>query len=298
MKLKLNSLAAAVLVALAAGGAQAQLANTTDNLGNSSLIFVAIDSNNNTSFIANLGLSMSDFLPGATRTQGGSNINWAFNGGTAGTSTDSAVSGIDYKTNFTTFATTQSGGDLKWAVFSGDDFSGPVDSTNSINGKGWLITGNPTAAVMAGVTTVAGTTNGLGNLGNFIATAANKGSLTSATSGSAAVTSTDGLAWIEGTSSIKGRFGTSNTAWTYYSNNNIASRFTQQIAVTSNPDVFQIGDPTGALNSLAANPGTFNFDVASGNLTWQVSPVPEPSSLAMLIAGLVSVGTIARRRKS
>ena len=49
--------------------------------------------------------------------------------------------------------------------------------------------------------------------------------------------------------------------------------------------------------TIAAPPGTFGR-VNITTLNGSVSPVPEPESLAMLLAGLGLVGTIARRRKT
>lgn len=68
-------------------------------------------------------------------------------------------------------------------------------------------------------------------------------------------------------------------------------------------DFYEIGFGPG----LGSNPinngaklyaGTFSFDATAGTLTYQTAPIPEPSTYALMAAGMVLVAGLARRRRS
>jgi hypothetical protein len=67
---------------------------------------------------------------------------------------------------------------------------------------------------------------------------------------------------------------------------------------------YQINTVTGngqtAIGAVGAKryAGTFSFDAAAGTLTYQTAPIPEPSTYALMAAGMVLVGGLARRRRS
>ena len=287
MKLNFKMVTLAAL-AMLAGGAQAAVANSTagSSMGNSSLLFVAVDVNSNAGLVIDLGLSMSDFtnVPSAALPQG----NWNF--ATDSTSFGSAT-GNSWSAAYNSFKSAQSGGDLLWGVVAGDQVTGAVSATNPIAGRGLLATGNPTAANMTSVTLAGPTGTALTNFSLFVATAANLGTMTTANNGAAATTSANGEAWLP--VRMGDKFGGS-LAWSYLLANGAVSNFQWQQNLTANPVVFQLGNPT-ATDSLAASPLTFSFDIATNTL---VAAVPEPSTYAMLIAGLVAVGFMARRRQA
>ncbi|MBH1987020.1 MAG: PEP-CTERM sorting domain-containing protein [Burkholderiales bacterium] len=53
-----------------------------------------------------------------------------------------------------------------------------------------------------------------------------------------------------------------------------------------------------AIAGGAATPGVLRLDASTGVLSYTVSAVPEPSTYAMLVAGLVVAGAAARRRRA
>jgi len=289
MKLKFNALVAAAAL-VAAGGAQAALDNVTSvNRGNSSVLFVAVDTTAPISFSADLGLNMIDLLPGAARTAAGTTTGWSFRNNT---STDSAITGNAWSAAYATFLSAASAPNIRWGVIAGDFISGiPVTALNAISGQGWLATGNATVAQMTAANTSAPTANGLTAMNNFYASTNNLGTFISNNNG--AGTATSGGAY----GAMLGTFNGPNT-WNYLTANGVASTFQYQRQTVANPAVFQIGGVTTLLdNTFNALPTTFNFDFASGNLV-MATPVPEPGTYAMLLAGLAAVGFMARRRSN
>ena len=283
MNFKMVSLAA---LAVLAGGAQAAVTGSLVAPGNSSVLFVALDANSNTGLVIDLGLNMSDFsnVSSANLPQG----SWNF---ADNTTTFGAVTGNSWSAAYDTFKAAQSGGDFTWGVIAGDSVTGAsVTASNAIIGRGVLTTGTPSAANMTSVVNGTSLGNGLGNFNNFVAAAANRGNLAAANNGGAATTSSDASAWQP--TLIGDRFG-GNIPWSYMLSNGAVSNFQWIQQVTANPVVKQFGDVT-TTDSLSATPLTFSFDIATNTL---VAAVPEPSTYAMLIAGLAAVGFVARRRR-
>jgi hypothetical protein len=90
-----------------------------------------------------------------------------------------------------------------------------------------------------------------------------------------------------------GNFNGAST-WNYMVANGVSSTMQYQQQVVANPYVFQLGAGAHVDNTFNATPLTFTFDIASGQL---VAAVPEPSTYALMLAGLVGVGYLARRRQ-
>ena len=291
MKLKFNALVAAVAL-VTAGGAQAGLDNVTGvNRGNSSVLFVAVDRTAPISFSADLGLNMIDLLPGTARTAAGTTTGWSF---INNTSTDSAITGNAWSAAYATFLSTASAPNVRWGVIAGDFISGiPVTLLNAISGQGWLATGNATVTQMTAANTAIPTASGLTAMNNFYAGTQALPGATFIAANNGAGTATSGGAF----GAMVGTFGGANT-WNYLTANGVASTFQYQRQTVANPAVFQIGGVTTLLdNTFNDLPTTFNFDFASGNLV-MATPVPEPGTYAMLLAGLAAVSFVARRRRN
>ena len=292
MKLKFNALVAAVAL-VAAGGAQAGLDNVTAvNFGNSSVLFVAVDRTAVISFTADLGLNMINLVSGAARTAAGTTTGWSF---LNNTSTDSAITGNAWSAAYATFLSTATAPNIMWGVIAGDAIQGSgltVTTANVIAGRGWLATGNASITQMTNANTSIPTGNGTTAMNNFFAG-------TAALPGSTFITANNGagLSFSGGTyGAMVGTFGGANT-WNYLLANGVASTFQYQRQSMSNPEVFQVGGAVSLDNTFNALPTTFNFDFASGDLV-MTTPVPEPGTYAMLLAGLAAVSFVARRRRN
>lgn len=290
-KTKLALLAATTALA---GAAQAAVTNTATP-GNSSVFFIAIDTNSNAGLVVDLGLSMSEFTNVASTALPQGSWNFATNSFQAAGDYSKTING-SWSTAYDTFKAAQSGGDLTWGVVAGDGVTGTtVTANNTILGRGVLATGTPTAANMTAIANGTALGNGITALSTFVAAAANRGNITSADNGAAATSASDGSAWLP--NSIGSAFTTSavgNITWSYMSANGATSNFQWVQQLAANPVVVQFGH-ANATDSLAASPLTFSFDVATNTL---VAAVPEPGTYAMLLAGIASLGFIARRRQA
>ena len=293
MKLTYTKLAAAALVALAAGGANAALdLPGPSSFGNSSLLFVAVDSNTAITFSADLGLNMISFIQGAARNAPGSMITWNFN---TNLSSDASVTGNAWSTNYAIFKSTQAGNDYKWGVIAADSIQGSgttVTATNAIAGRGWLATGNATVTEMANAVQSAPTGNGLTAANNFWAGTANAPGQTHTANNNGSNIATSGLP----ANAMVGTFTGSQT-WNFLMSNNEFSTFQYQRQTIANPAVFQLGGVSNSADSVL-NPlaSQFHFDISTNTLTY-ATPVPEPESYAMLLAGLAAIATMVRRRR-
>lgn len=315
MKFKLNTLLAAAMVALTASAAQAQLSSpgsgtTAANAANGSLIFAALDKiGSPISFTANLDYGLLGFLPTSGTNAPGQNIVWNFSANTVsvdGMTRAASAGSYQYASVFSTFANNAQSSDLTWGVFAADNNGNTVASANNLARRNIATTGVPTASDL--VSSSSSITNG--KIANATANIASITTILNSSTapdtiqtGVGAQTATSGTAYLgdTGGTALRTDFGGQFT-FDYMVADKATSKFTlftsgtgtQPSAVTQ----------YSALNSStgAQEASTFQFDFAAGTLTWQTAtalaaPVPEPSTFAMMAAGLAAIGAMVRRRR-
>jgi hypothetical protein len=277
MTMNINAVLAAAL-ALSTAGAQADLVNP--NTGNSSVVFVAFNPVDQMNLTIDLGLSMSDLVRGGPLVN--TPITWNF--------ATNAVVGQNipgaWSTAYNTFAAATSANEFTWAVFAGDSVSSGTAGA-VIPSQGWIATGNATVTQMAAATTNGNTGPGLTAMANYFADARNSGNLLTAENGAGITTAGTSYGALGG--NLLGR-----STWNYLVANGVTSTVQQLVAAT-NPAVYQIGAGLSADATLNPNPLTFTFDIESNQLI--MAAVPEPGTYALMLAGIASLGFIARRRR-
>jgi len=298
MKLKPHSIAVAVAIALAGGAAQAAITNAAAAPGNSSVLFVAWDNAHTTSLTVDLGVNLTDFLGATSFTSGtgalsGSLSQWTF-GSDSRTVNGTAVAG-DYAWSgeFNNFLSAIGGGAYQWGVIAADNVSGAVSGTNAVQNRTVLSTGTPLQANITSLTSSTALSNAPANFNAFAIASSQLG--THASNAEGAYTATSGAAYLGAV--MENNFKA--LPWSYLSNVGATTNLflTQQFG---NPVVYQLGQggTFGAVDTLLAQGATtvsFNGSTLTINA---VTPVPEPSTIAMMLAGLGLVGSIARRRRA
>jgi hypothetical protein len=298
MKLKPHTIAAAVAIALAGGAAQAAITNAAAAPGNSSVLFVAWDNAQTTSLTVDLGVNLTDFLGATSFTSGtgalsGSLSQWTF-GSDSRTVNGQAVAG-DYAWSgeFSNFLSAIGGGAYQWGVVAADNVTGAISPNNAVQNRTVLSTGTPSQANITGLTSSNALSTAPANFNAFAISSTALG--THATNAEGANTATSGGAYL-GTV-MKGNFA--SLPWSYLSDVGATTNLflTQQFG---NPLVYQLGQggtfgTAETLLSQGATTVSFNGTTLSINA---VTPVPEPSTIAMMLAGLGLVGSIARRRRT
>jgi len=291
MKMNLNAVLAAALSVLAVGGVQAAIDQpTAASKGDGTLLFVAHNPTDQITLIVDLGMNMSQVIPGSALLSSSANtINWNF--GTDAVTTNVAglsITGNAWSTAYASFAGVTSASEFTWGVIAADSIGGAtVTASNALIGRGWVATGNASIAQMTAASTSAPTGNGLTALNNFYAHANNQGNIITAGNGAGIATS--------GTSfgALGGNLLGFNT-WNYMLANGARSTMQYQQQVIANPYVFQLGAGASLDNTFNSSPLEFTFDIGTGAL---VAAVPEPGTYALMLAGLAGIVFLARRRQ-
>jgi hypothetical protein len=286
--MKLKHIAAAMAL-IATGAANAAIATG----GNGSLVLIAYDKTASGSFattagVFDLGLSVDDLIgstgngsgAAATSLAGlGKNVVWDFVGNTIkvdGVTT--AFGGTNsWNAAFSTLLANTDADQLKFVV-TGFDTTGSGPNVRSIVTGTAGNTTTFTTSQAAGLNLIGGT-----KANDIFTPIVNKGTIASAANGAYTYTTADGAATrINGYAMAGDAFGNN------WRNNNVLNGET----LASNSASLYVVDGTAAYKEFA----TVAFSAANGTLTLTTAAVPEPTTYALVIAGLAVLGAAARRR--
>lgn len=256
MKIKLIALAAAALVA---GAANANIIDGGSTSGNGGLLFAAWDGQ--TSFALNTGLTIDSLIA-------------AVSSGTGYSFTDSA---------WTNWLSTANTANVTWTIFANDQLGAQRGITTTDGSNAGVTMNNPNARAANSARSF------------FIDQQLNLGAF-----GTAGVTESIvsvSSAAYPGTSALG--FGNDGYSYNFNSNGSLSnSDYASGLGVISINTANGLASGKATYASLSYNgtaahawidsTGTFNIGT--------VAAVPEPESIAMLLAGIGMIGSIARRR--
>jgi hypothetical protein len=307
MKLKLNLLTAAVAV-LAAGAANANPTLASANKGDSSAMFVAMDSAFNISVAIDLNTTLSSFLGSTSLTSGagalsaaGTVAQWNFAANTFtvnGVAQAGTTSWASPSSSFLTNANVTGNG-YQWGVIAGDSINGAKSASNVLTGQNLLFTQSSIAGIdFAGVFGSA-LNDGPGNINLFTTALAGKGTNTLTVKGGATATAGDEFLGTTLAANGAADLGTGALGSNNFLLNAGETAYAVWATANSNaPTVYALGSGAYASSASAfsdVNAATFTWD--GSTLTYTVpAAIPEPGTYALLLAGLGAVGFIGRRR--
>jgi hypothetical protein len=284
----------AVAAALAAGGAHAAVLETmVSNNNNSSLVFLAVDSvGTRTSLLVDLNFNRTDFDPlvaTASLVGAGQKVVWDFKLDTLTVNGVAQPGTFAWSGQFAMFDAAAQAADTKFGVIAGGNGSTAT----------FLTTGNPTpgnlaaqsGAATVGMTLANGTLNNNNGLGTLVA-----GNTAGANALVEAIDPNTGAPVIgQGYIPSNSNMGTNlnwqgKLSWQAMVAEGTSSVF-YRLRANQGAEI-QVGGP------FAGTPTYGQFNYNDGVLTWATAalPVPEASSLTLLLAGLGAMGLVIRRR--
>lgn len=289
--MQIKHIAAAVAL-VAAGAANASIATG----GNGSLVMIAYDKlgGTTTAGVFDLGLTMDDLIGSTGNGSGvaaaslagtGANLSWNFNSNTI--TVNGVTTAFGGSNNWTaawnTLLANSDAADLQFVVTA-------FDTVGIGAAKRSIVTGEANSAFVFSTTTASGLQQVAGGQANDIfAPIANKGTNATDANGAYTFTAADGATTRANGYAMAGDGFANN--WRNFNGLNgetFAGNTTALYVVDGAAKKFQLG-------------GTLSLDAATGvlALTTSVTPsVPEPTTYALLVSGLVVVGAMARRRRA
>lgn len=274
--------AAAALVATGAANAAVNAYNS----GNSNVLFYAYDLTAQTSVVADLGVTLNDFMPahytvpdGLGGTTNGLSPEGALD--MAGATASWNLKGGSYASSFNSFLASAGTDTIYWGVLAGDD---ATSAASPDSGGKYLVTGAPTSANLANPGKIAN----LATIGQTLFSKVSAG-------GAYNTTSPTDAGYVAAKSNL-------NTQGNYLVNLNFqavtgttatGTSSTALTLVTETPAAFRVGQVGSAF-------GTLSLNASTGALTWNaataVTPsVPEPATYGMALVGLIAAGLVRRR---
>jgi hypothetical protein len=294
--MKLQHIAAAVAL-VAAGAANAAVDNIAT--GNSSLFLIAFDnaggSYTTTSMFLDLGYNLTDFNTTSGFAGTGQKVVWDFGTNTITANGAAVTADNAWTAAFDKLVANSDAGQIKWTVGAGD-------STGSGANANYLVTATANSAsqnaantgsmsatngMFAGLTTGAGKGTVVSNANGAFTFAAADGVAATSANGYVVATTAFGTNWL-------GKDVMTNSITTAAQNN-----LWQLNGLGVNTRVGSYAGTAGNSTSLLNNAGTFTFNTEAKTLTWETAtPVPEASSYALALTGVVLAGMAARRRRA
>lgn len=276
MNFKMIATAAALLAAGAANAAITSFNGGTVN-GNGSVVLVQLDSTGATTqgLTVDLGFNYLDFANNGALTAAGTTIVWDFANNTI-TKNGALVTGVtnDWASQFAIFAANSDAAEVKWAIASG--------SHKGTTPSGFLASGSPTATQLTQQNaTVTGPMVQI--TAGLVDAIASKGTIGTADNGAYAMGSAD-TGYVGTNYSLTTINGwKNNIKWSTWSADGATTGFTQ---VNANGTEVQLGNIDGFAS----------FKKVGTTLTYSMpSAIPEPTTLALALAGVAGL-VVTRRR--